>query len=176
MTLSDLGNVGELIGAIAVVLSLLYLSVQIRQNTRQVRAATFQGVARGWKEFLYTITSDDRAQLWLKGTVDFTALDAEERSRYFLLFRAYFRGYENDYYQFKQGTFDATPWEGYLNALRDDALSRPGIRRMWEQDRGNFNPEFVEFIDRELKATAVDEAAGSFEPDRKPAPDEEPAL
>ncbi len=37
MTLEDLGNLGEIIGAIAVVISLVYLAVQIRQNTAQIR-------------------------------------------------------------------------------------------------------------------------------------------
>ena len=150
MTLSDLGNIGEFISALAVVLSLLYLAVQIRQNTRQVRANTFQGVARGWQEFIYNITSDDRAVIWLKGAVDPAALDEDQRARYFLLVRAYLRGYENDYYQYRHGTFDTEPWEGYLNALHADGLSHPGIRLHWTRDRGNFDSAFVEFIDREL--------------------------
>ena len=42
MNLDDLGNLGELIGAVAVVISLAYLAVQIRQNTRSLRAAAFK--------------------------------------------------------------------------------------------------------------------------------------
>jgi hypothetical protein len=38
MTLQDLGGLGELIGAVAVVLSLAYLAVQVRQNTRALNA------------------------------------------------------------------------------------------------------------------------------------------
>ncbi len=37
MTLSDIGNLGEAISAVAVVASLVYLAIQIRQNTRQMR-------------------------------------------------------------------------------------------------------------------------------------------
>ena len=42
MTLQDLGNIGEFVGAIGVIASLVYLAVQIRQNTTSVRASTFQ--------------------------------------------------------------------------------------------------------------------------------------
>ena len=46
LTLQDLGNIGELISGIAVVISLIYLAVQIRQNTRTVRTSTYQTVRR----------------------------------------------------------------------------------------------------------------------------------
>ena len=36
MSLEDLGNIGEFVGAIAVVFSLIYLAFNIRQNTRQL--------------------------------------------------------------------------------------------------------------------------------------------
>ena len=36
MTLQDLGNLGEFISAVAVVVSLVYVAYQIRQNTRQL--------------------------------------------------------------------------------------------------------------------------------------------
>ena len=44
MTLEDLGNIGEFVAAIAVVISLIYLAVQIRQNTRSVRASSYHAV------------------------------------------------------------------------------------------------------------------------------------
>ena len=45
MTLEDLGNIGEFVGAVAVVVSLLYLAVQIRQNSRLLRSAASQAAA-----------------------------------------------------------------------------------------------------------------------------------
>ena len=42
MSLNDLANLGQIIGAIAVVISLIYVALQIRQNTNAVRAATAQ--------------------------------------------------------------------------------------------------------------------------------------
>jgi hypothetical protein len=42
MSLEDLGNIGEFVAAVGVIASLIYLAVQIRQNTDSLRAATFQ--------------------------------------------------------------------------------------------------------------------------------------
>ena len=39
MTLQDLGGLGEFIGAVAVVVSLIYLAVQVRQNTGALNSA-----------------------------------------------------------------------------------------------------------------------------------------
>jgi hypothetical protein len=44
LTLQDLGSLGELIGGIAVVASLIYLALQIRQNTRSTHASMAQSV------------------------------------------------------------------------------------------------------------------------------------
>lgn len=44
MNLTDLANIGQVIGAIAVLISLIYVALQIRQNTNAVRAATAQSV------------------------------------------------------------------------------------------------------------------------------------
>ncbi|HEY4273411.1 MAG TPA: hypothetical protein VGM65_15540 [Candidatus Udaeobacter sp.] len=48
MNLNDLANIGQVIGAIAVVILLIYVALQIRQNTNAVRAATPGGRAF-WK-------------------------------------------------------------------------------------------------------------------------------
>jgi hypothetical protein len=44
MTLNDLANIEQVIGAMAVVISLIYVALQIRQNTNAIRAATAQSV------------------------------------------------------------------------------------------------------------------------------------
>jgi hypothetical protein len=44
MSLEDLGNVGEFVAAVAVVVSLIYLAFQIRQNTRWLRASLKQSI------------------------------------------------------------------------------------------------------------------------------------
>ena len=45
VTLQDLGNIGEFIGAIAVVISLVYLAAQIRQNTRALHSSSYSQAA-----------------------------------------------------------------------------------------------------------------------------------
>ncbi len=87
MTLQDLGNLGEFIGAVAVVLSLVYVAYQIRQNTiqmaehsRSLRLATNDATADQFSKFRDPLIRDPQmASLWLRGREDFSALSPEEQ-------------------------------------------------------------------------------------------------
>ena len=152
MTIQDLGSIGEFVGAVAVVLSLLYLAIQVRQNTRSVRASTFQGVIDGWQELLLRGSQSDMARIFGQGSLDPSKLDAV----FFVVMRACLRRYENDFYQWQGGTLDREAFEGFRRSLRAEFLQAPGVLKLWELDRGYFGPEFVAFIDAEIEQAVKD--------------------
>src|SRR3954468_10190537 len=59
MTLADLANLGQVVGAIAVFISLIYVAFQIRQNTNAVRGATAQSVDEHFANWYHLLASDD---------------------------------------------------------------------------------------------------------------------
>jgi hypothetical protein len=61
MSLNDLANLGQVIGALAVVISLIYVAFQIRQNTNAIRSATTQTV--------HALVRVARARLRARGAV-----------------------------------------------------------------------------------------------------------
>ena len=58
MTLEDLGNIGEFIAAIGVIVSLVYLATQIRQNTRAVRSSASHAIKNERVDFLKSVTDN----------------------------------------------------------------------------------------------------------------------
>ena len=58
MTLDDLANLGEIVGAIAVLVTLIYLAIQLRQNTSAIKAQTYQEVYRDLRESLMYLDRD----------------------------------------------------------------------------------------------------------------------
>ena len=52
MTLSDLGNIGEFVGALAVLVTLAYLALQIRQSSATTRAQIRQSLADSQIQYL----------------------------------------------------------------------------------------------------------------------------
>lgn len=146
-----LGNIGDFVGGIGVVVTLLYLATQIRQNTRATRAATFLDLTNAWQEYLFANAEPEIARLRLQAAKDPDSLSDVDYYRLYSIERVLFRRFENDFFQVRSGTFDPEAWQGYRQSLLVDVLASPGSRAMWEQQRPFFAPEFAAFIDAKLE-------------------------
>jgi hypothetical protein len=163
MNWDAIGAIGEVVGAVGVIVSLLYLALQIRQNSNVVRSATRQAISTTQVELGFRIaeSSDLRAsmaKLWGLGDPPTAAQDTEIRNLF--LYRAFWRAYENQYHQFREGTFDADMWSGYREALRG-MFFWGDSRQVWEQNRASFSSEFAMFVDREILASTGTEKSES---------------
>ena len=68
LSLSEIGNLAETIAAIGVIVSLVYLAVQIEQNTKAVRAASYQEVANGVTNFQSQLAQNESlSKVYIKG-------------------------------------------------------------------------------------------------------------
>lgn len=75
MTIQDLGNLGELIEALATVATIGYLAMQVRQNTRALRSSTFQNIGQQMAHDVEPLaTSPDLAALLVQGMADLQSL------------------------------------------------------------------------------------------------------
>ncbi len=100
MDLTQLANLGEFIGGVAVLVTLIYLALQVRQNTKAVSAATFHAVASETSK-LVTRATESSELIALLGTA-FTKpeeLAPLERFRVGFWLRGAFRLNENYFYQ-----------------------------------------------------------------------------
>lgn len=83
MSLETIGILSEVIASAAVVISLIYLSVQIRQNTRATKAGTSSYIDEALGRILTAIRSDSEfAGIWLKGCKGLDTLNDIERVRF----------------------------------------------------------------------------------------------
>ena len=132
MTLQDLGNLGELISAIAVVISFVFLAVQIRQNTKTVRTSTYQAVldsARSDTELILAHPHLER--VYRLGRRDLNELTDEERPLFRMLVAQILLNHESLFLQHQHGVIDADFWRGRQEGLRA-LLSQPGVRKWWK--------------------------------------------
>jgi hypothetical protein len=110
MDLQDLGAIGDLVGGIAVVVSLVYVAYQIRQNSlqiehnsRSVEAAMYQQTADAFNRWQALLAQDAAlAAIWARGIAG-QALDPVERVRFSFLVGILLNAYENSYYQRELG-------------------------------------------------------------------------
>ena len=173
MTLEALGNIGEAAGAIAVVVSLVYLITQMRQNTLSIRSATYQsvvGTAAGCNQIL--TQNKELARIFRVGGENLSELDDDERLQFSFLCMQFFDIFENLYLQYLHGTIDTDYWlprqRSYL-AL----FSKPGFADRWAECRPNYTEKFGRLIDEGLasiqsdpNAEGVDFLFGQTAPDR----------
>lgn len=83
MTLQDIAAMGEIAGAIATICTLLYLAIQIRDNTRAMRAeARRSDIMSEDSGYSSIVDSRDVAELFQNGPVDPSTLDRSDRIRF----------------------------------------------------------------------------------------------
>ena len=83
MTIQDLGSLGELIAAIATVVTLIYLTTQIRQNNKGLAEATSGAINASYASINARISSDaEFAELFLRGRQDLASLTPVEVERF----------------------------------------------------------------------------------------------
>ena len=158
LSIQDWGAIGEIVGAIAVVASLIYLAVQIRQNTRQISlnlessklAAFEQNVESGNRAREVLITNPAVAELFLKGLVDYRNLPATDRFRCNMLFRNLLSAIQGGY--IRQLTLGGDPeqFSGTAKML-DSLLENPGIHQWLEDVEPDWRPEFAELVASRIK-------------------------
>jgi hypothetical protein len=153
MNWSAIGAVGEALGAIAVLVSLIYLARQIHQNTQMMRSTVRQQLAAASQEAVFRVA--EYADIVAK-TVVGDDLTPVESIRARLLLRATFRGWENYAYQYEQGLLDPSEWRGLRETMRS-MTAFPFVREEWLSTRH----EYSNVLQKTLDALVTDEPPGA---------------
>ena len=100
--------ISEVVGAIAVIVSLIYLAFQVRQNTRALRGATLDAITNHQQDELRW--SADMAPIWKKVFQSPDDLTFEESWQASEWLNAAFTARQNEYFQFRHGLLDEEVW------------------------------------------------------------------
>ena len=135
MNLNDLANIGQVIGAVAVVVSLFYVAHQIRQNTNAVRSATSQTVHEHFANWYHVLASDPvLSQIAAKGLRDYTSLSEQERVRFIAAFMSFLSYSQNAFLKWRQKLLAPELWLGWEFVIMN-LVCAPGGKAFWK-DRG----------------------------------------
>ena len=146
-----LGNYGEFFGAIAVVVTLVYLAGQLKQNTNALRAASYSNwnqVVSSWSHFYAQYSSDFTRN---EGRVNTAELTQDEQK---ILFAAAYLACtqaETAFLQHRAGALDDDVFESRMKSYATFVVDNDVLSEIWlETLRGYGLPEFVEFIEKRL--------------------------
>ena len=144
MALSDFASLANIIAAIAVVVSLFYLSRQVRQANLFARSAVRQRMIEQTHEELYVLVNNpDLREAWRRSA----KLDGEAQSKLSFFLAAAMRQREWEWFQYRDGVIDHDIYCAYHEVIAFH-LGAPRTRAWWATvGRLGFNPEFVERVD-----------------------------
>ncbi len=146
MDLDQLANLGEFIGGGAVVVTLLYLALQVSQNTKALRATSVQALHDSVAAGLTAIaTSEDTTEILRLGQAG-AELSPNQAARFSLLMHAVCRRWENAFVQRRLGALDEAAWEPWELIMRSN-FSSPAMRVWWEQARSIYSEDFVRLVE-----------------------------
>jgi hypothetical protein len=147
VTLSQFADLGEILGGIAVVASLVYLAIQIRQNTKTVRASTLHENTDLWSALFLRLSEPDLARAYVAGMAGQPDIRPLHYTQFFFLCRSMFLAFENQYYQTRHGVLDPEAYASYTRSISKQVLAFRGFRIWWEMNRAVFSPDFVAHVD-----------------------------
>jgi len=147
-TLQDLGNLGEFVGAMGVIVSLVYLAKQMQQNTISVRAASFNSMVENSLRLLEHAFIDSEFAAFLhKAESDPSALTPAEKLRWNSYMTAAYRHFGNLVYQQRVGALDQEMWKSYERTLKNH-LRVPSWRSWFEENQELFSESLIEHVER----------------------------
>jgi hypothetical protein len=94
MTLEDVAHIGEVVGGIGVLGSLIFVGLQVQQNTKSVRASTLQLGTDFWTNLFVTLADPKFVEAYGKAIAGHDDLDQMQFMQFFLLIRAQLLGME----------------------------------------------------------------------------------
>lgn len=155
MTIQDLGAFGELIGSVASIVLLIYIAVQIRQNSKMIEHNTTATETSTRQAF----TSQDQA--YLCSSLDPSTLSvavaklergeelsALELSQLIARQHVNFRVFESAYSQYRRGVLTEPEWHRYQKIIAFLMRGDRPAQEMWIGLKEVFDPDFVAEVDQ----------------------------
>lgn len=160
-TLQALGNLGEFVGALGVVISLVYLAQQMQQNTTSVRAASFNSMVQNSIGLLeHTFRDAEFADFLHRAELNPASLTPSEKLRWDAYMTAVYRHFGNLVYQFRVGALDQQMWASYERTLEDHLRRTPSWGHWFEANKHVFSASLVEEVERARRVAEAGEAQG----------------
>ena len=150
LKLSKLASIAEIIGAFAVVFSLIYVGVQVNDSVSAVRSASANDANVAVQNWYLQIGSDPQtSKVFYDGLISKEPLPTYEEYQFLMMFHGAFLAFQNSYLIAAEGTIDVELLDALTGAI---VLVKdlPGTRRYWRQRKSTFHSGFANYVDELL--------------------------
>jgi len=142
----------EIFGGVAVLISLLFVGVQLRENTKATRSSTATATISNISEWYVTMGTDGEssASFW-RFLADPESMTKEERLQHIYIIHALFLTFQNSYFLAQEGTLDIRIHESLNQAIKG-VKDQPGFLLYWKSRKSIFFPEYQDYMDAVLQS------------------------
>ena len=150
MSWEAVGAISQIVGTVLVGITLVYLALQLRQNTSSLKSSTFLAISTLMGSTMEIMaTHSDLAPLLIKAQSGIDELSAAERARFGFLMMMAMRRVETVVVQRHLGFIEPELTEGFERSALS-ALGSKGARQWWETSKGAFSSLFSTWADEKL--------------------------
>ena len=147
LSLSDWANVAEIGAATGVIVSLIFVGLQLQSSTKATEAATREAINQKDMEYLsLRLDSSVLARAHAKEENGEVLSPLEESQR---VHEEYvnFVGFEHSFYQYRKGSLEPEEWLRHENIVRLQIEGSRHAQIMWARYQHEFTPEFQQLVD-----------------------------
>ncbi len=147
MNWDAIGSIGEIIGASAVIVTLVYLAKQIKDSARAARSAAVTDATNAIQALYQDLGSNSYAsEHFLKGLTDYDSMSDLEQFQWLMKMHSWFIAFQRSFFLSQEGTLDV----GLRDSIGTAIIAvnhMPGLECYWEKRRSFFQPEFVAWVE-----------------------------
>lgn len=162
MTFEHLVYFAQIAGSAALIFSLIFVGVQVRQNTVASRARTMQSVYDQITNYNLSFLDDDVAAATAKASSGKYKLQIDEFSKFFINCRNSLFMSQNSFYQYRMGLIDRDAFESMRLGMREHLYCTRGFRALWKTVRHLYSKDFRTYIDKEIEKSEGSETTSYF--------------
>jgi hypothetical protein len=146
MTLDQVASLSQIMGAVGVIASLIFVGLQIMDNSKAVRSATAQAVHDNYAGWYISLSGNESALATsAKGFVDLSSLSPAEKAQFVCTMMAFLSRSQNAFHQWKEGHLSDGLWAGW-EALMMNLVNTPGGAAFWGERGYVFGEEFQDHV------------------------------
>ena len=151
MNWDAIGSIGEVVGAIATLGTLIYIAVQIRQSSDLMKRQAFDSIATRFSSWGSKLREHpDTASLYIKGGQSFDDLSGSEKEQYNWMLFEYLVISETAIEHHKSASFKAAAVDAIVRGIVRE-LEKPGAKSWWKnRGRDYFSADFATLVDEKL--------------------------
>jgi hypothetical protein len=156
MRLREYALIAEIVGGIAVLVGLIFVGLELRQNTLMQRVTATQALSINYENAVDAVGRDgETACIYVKGINSLDNLNGIERYRFFVLWFHLLRAGEQLHFYSLEGMVDERIWRGYERQM-SDIFRYPGFQQYWQSRKGWYSDEFQLFVERGIASSGAE--------------------